>query len=386
MKLYFSNKGHFDVRAMLTFGVSAKDSDTAIGYFGTGFKYAVAIILRLGGSITVRTGCQVYEFKTCTTEIRGKDFDIVFCNGDNAGFTTRLGINWEPWQAFRELWCNCMDEGGKCDVSPLSGDTIIEVECEQVVQAYHDRDVYFLGEGMPIHSTDTCDVYDKQSGWLYFKGVAVQKTGKPGLYTYNVKRGVELTEDRTPRYSFQLDWPIKRAIQSATSVPMLRKIVTSKDKFESEIGYDADFTTSDEFVETVRQVLATGTHCVDSARRLVQKINDKAGNWPEVLLTRVQHTMLERARSSLYRIGIDCDMFPIKIVNGLGDGVMGRSIDGVMYLSLMPFNMGTKQVASTLMEEWVHCKHGCNDFDRTMQNWLFDKILSLAEEIVGEPI
>lgn len=54
-KLYFLNNGEFDVSAMLTFGVSAKESDNPIGQFGTGFKYAIAIILRLGGSISVAT-------------------------------------------------------------------------------------------------------------------------------------------------------------------------------------------------------------------------------------------------------------------------------------------------------------------------------------------
>lgn len=386
MKLYFANSGRFDVRAMLTFGVSAKDSDDAIGYFGTGFKYAVAIILRLGGTVTVRTGDQVFEFTKARELIRDKEFEVVKVNGQDAGFTTRLGINWEPWQAFRELCCNCMDEGGSCGTYPLTGDTVIEVACEQVVQAYHDRDLYFLGEGEPIHSTEWCDIYDKPSRFVFFKGVGIVKTGNPALFTYNIKRGVELTEDRTAKYSFQLDWPIRRALQSMANAPMLRRAFTSKETYESQIGFDADYTTTQEFIETVRQLLAAGSECNESARRLVQKLDEKAGSWPEVSLTRVQHAMLERARKSLSRIGIDCGLFPLKIVNGLGDGVMGRAIDGTMYLSLMPFSMGTKQVASTIMEEWVHCKHGCHDFDRQMQNWLFDKVLSLAEEIAGEPI
>jgi len=43
-------------------------------------------------------------------------------------------------------------------------------------------------------------------------------------------------------------------------------------------------------------------------------------------------------------------------------------------------------VASTLLEEWVHNYHRCADFDRNMQSWLFDKILSIGEEINGEPL
>lgn len=96
--------------------------------------------------------------------------------------------------------------------------------------------------------------------------------------------------------------------------------------------------------------------------------------------------MLERAKRFLFKIDIDIDRYPVRTVTGLGDDVMGRALDGVIYLSEIPFNMGTKQVASTLLEEWVHNKHGCKDFDRQMQSWLFDKILSLAELINGEPV
>ena len=124
----------------------------------------------------------------------------------------------------------------------------------------------------------------------------------------------------------------------------------------------------------------------DFRKVAVAKKDEVAGNWPEVELSKVQQVMLKRASELLRRIDIDVTLFPLKIVNGLGDLVMGRALEGTMYLSLLPFNMGTKQVASTLIEEWVHTKTGAHDFDRAMQSWLFDKILSLAEEITGEPV
>jgi len=112
MKTYFMNNGNFDIRAMMTMGVSAKLSDSAIGFFGTGFKYAVAVILRGGGSVKVSTIDGVYEFTKKEEIIRDQKFDLVMINGSSAGFTTHMGINWEPWMAFRELFCNAKDEGG----------------------------------------------------------------------------------------------------------------------------------------------------------------------------------------------------------------------------------------------------------------------------------
>lgn len=96
-KLYFMNNSEFDISAMLTFGVSAKESDDPIGYFGTGFKYAVAIVLRLGGEFKVTTNSNEYVFTAEKKIIRGKEFQIVMCNGREVGFTTHLGAKWLPW-------------------------------------------------------------------------------------------------------------------------------------------------------------------------------------------------------------------------------------------------------------------------------------------------
>lgn len=385
-KLYFMNHGSFDVRAMLTFGISAKEKDGAIGFFGTGFKYAVAIILRLRGSLKITTGGQCYEFTSRRETIRGQEFDIVYMNGAEAGFTTRLGINWEPWMAFRELYCNCMDENGFVCEAPADYETVIEVCCEQISAAYENRSQYFVS-GSPDYSASGCDIFDKPSRYYFYRGVAVRPLSYPAMWTYNVKSTVELTEDRTAKYEHNLNYPISRALQNMRNETMLRRSLTANaETFEGHVHYDSSWDTSAEFVTMARQLIASGIGVRESVRLLLKKMDEKAGNWPELQLTKVQQQMLSRSIEFLKAIGIHPDQFEIKTVEGLGEGVMGRAMDGKIYLSHLPFNMGTKQVASTLIEEWVHNKFGCEDFDRQMQNWLFDKVISLGEEMAGEPV
>ena len=84
----FQNAGVMDPRAITTFGVSSKENDSAIGYFGTGLKYAIAVLLRYGCEITIWTGGQKYEFTTQKTRIRVNDFEIVQMNGEPLAFTT----------------------------------------------------------------------------------------------------------------------------------------------------------------------------------------------------------------------------------------------------------------------------------------------------------
>lgn len=383
-KVYFKNNGTFDVRAMLTFGVSAKGKDDAIGYFGTGFKYAVSIILRNGGSIKVTSGGEEFVFSRKTEQIRGESFDIVYVNDREAGFTTRLGINWQPWMAFRELYCNTKDENGVIDLDYEEYDTVIEVDCREIFEAYSNRDSYFIDTPV-IHKGSHVDIHEKAGEFIYYKGVAVAHA-EDCQYGYNIKSYLTLTEDRTVRYEWSAYNELRNEWQALKDSKIIRKLVSNIKSFEAKIGFDADRHTSDEFVSVCAQMMKTDAGVNESARKLVNRIAEKKGDWPEILLTKTQLQMLEKAKAFLLSINIAIDDFPIKAVSGLGSGVMGRALDGVIYLSEIPFNQGTKQVASTLIEEWVHNKHGCEDFDRAMQSWLFDKILSIGEELNGEPL
>lgn len=383
--LYFCNGGDFDVRAMLTFGVSAKDNDDAIGYFGTGFKYAVAIILRLGGKIAIESRGKQYKFEARKELVRGEEFEIVYMNGREAGFTTRLGINWEPWHAFRELYCNCTDEHGEVSTERLPMDTVITVDCADIMRAYRDRDQYFVS-GAPIEASNSAEVHENCSDFIFYRGVAVMMASKSPVFSYNIKDHVDLTEDRTVAYKYQPIWAIQKTLQKTKNVPLLRRIFSEQESFECTMGFDTDWGASDEFVSTAKEFIHSGRGVSESVRRFISKMEDKAGDWPEFALTVAQQKMMDRAIWFLESIGVDATGFPIKTVTGLGDDVMGRAMDGTIYLSEIPFQLGTKQVASTLLEEWVHNRHGCADFDRKMQSWLFDKVLSIGEEKIGEPI
>ena len=108
--LVFENAGELDPRFLSTFGCSVKESDNPIGWFGTGLKFAIAVLLRTGHSIRVLTGTRQLEITTRTDTLRGQSFAFVCVDGEPAGFTTELGKNWELWMAYRELYCNTKDE------------------------------------------------------------------------------------------------------------------------------------------------------------------------------------------------------------------------------------------------------------------------------------
>ena len=398
-KIYFMNNGYFDMRAMLTFGVSAKANENAIGYFGTGFKYAVAIILRLGGSISIQTKnesgiIEQYQFVAKKESIRDQEFDIVYLQNAmdgsirEAGFTTRLGINWKPWMAYRELFCNAKDEGGVIStINERKHDTVITVECHDIWDTHANQHNYILSDDAKVLSSHyECDIIAGRSNYIYYRGIAVLETEK-SKFSYNIKSAVSLTEDRTVALLHQVKWPIQRAIQSCDDDSIIRECVVSGDHFEAVNGFDIDWACSQTFLDTCNQMQKTTDRGIcESARIVLKKHVLKNREFEDFALTKVQFMALEKAKKFLFKMDVNVDDYPIKTVNGLGENVMGRALDGVIYLSEIPFNMGVKQIASTLLEEWVHNKTGAKDFDRVMQSWLFDKILTLGENINREPL
>jgi hypothetical protein len=77
--------------------------------------------------------------------------------------------------------------------------------------------------------------------------------------------------------------------------------------------------------------------------------------------------------------------YPITSVKSLGR-YMGLADDGKIYITQLAFDKGMKQVVATLLEEWIHLDFLVNDCTREMQNILFDKIVNMMEEKLGEPI
>lgn len=395
-KVFFMNNGMFDLRGMLTMGLSAKQKDDAIGFFGTGFKYAVAIILRSLGTIKITTKGHdgifyCYEFYTNREIFRDQEVDFIYirdhATGESisANFTTKMGINWQPWQALRELYCNCTDENGLIATEYQPGfDTVIEVECSQIAQAFANIDTYILKKQEPIHKCGDVEIYDSPSDYIYYRGVAVLKVEK-AAFTYNIRSFIELTEDRTVKHEWAAKYAIQRAIQSTENEKVI-EVAVQADCFERDLGADSSWSVSNKYVEVCERLRKSDKGLTESVKAVVDKQVRKIRGFPEFELNEVQKIMVDKCKAFLFKMDVNVDDYPVKFVQELGDNVMGMASSGTICISEIPFTLGTKQLAGTLLEEWVHLKTGCKDFDRRMQNWLFDKVITLGENINKEPI
>lgn len=194
--LCIENPGEVDIAAFTLTGASVKQTE-AIGFFGSGTKYAIATLLREGVKFHVFSGENEIRFSTKTVDFRGEAFDQIFINDEPTSFTTRTGPKWQQRDAVREFVSNALDEGCKTpvsesrNVSGAAGFTRIFLEMTDEIQ--------FMWQHWGAYFTDqTVEVVPalNASGSLFRRGVWISDdTDKELLFNYNF-REISLPESR----------------------------------------------------------------------------------------------------------------------------------------------------------------------------------------------
>ncbi|WP_091738864.1 hypothetical protein [Phenylobacterium immobile] len=248
------NPGLIPIEAVTTMGVSAKEGDNPIGFFGTGLKYAIAGLLRTSHTVTIWRGLDRYDFTTEKAQVRGKSFDFIHMAGpdgsERLGFTTHLGAHWETWQVFRELYSNCLDEGGELytsEVEPAEDHTTVWVHGAAFAEAARERHLYFL-EGEPLYAGTLAEVHRGTGNGIYYRRVLVGRLPKAGAFTYILTAGVTLTEDRTLKDSYIAESWIGHTLAHCTDAAILGDALTATQAFEGGLSYHSPCT---EFAEAV---------------------------------------------------------------------------------------------------------------------------------------
>jgi hypothetical protein len=107
----------------------------------------------------------------------------------------------------------------------------------------------------------------------------------------------------------------------------------------------------------------------------------------EVEMSHLESMILKKAVHFCTSVGFPIDDYSITVHKSLGAGILGEAYKGTILLSQETFKIGTKMVAETLIEEYIHLRYGHEDMTRSMQNMLFNTIVNLAEEhILKEPL
>lgn len=312
MKVVFVTPGLLDIMSFTVMGLSSKpNSGNPIGKFGTGLKYAVAVLLRSGAKVRLFIGGVEYEFYTTQKTFRGKDFNQIKMRKRNSPlkrwtsqdlpFTTDYGKYWKLWQAFRELESNTRDEGGqtlstelvydKRDV-PVSAldhitvhNTVIEVESREFWEVWLNRNEVFLPVNAPIppiSDNNGVEVYHGPSKFIYWRGIRVFDLEEPSLFTYNITKEMTLTEDRTLANVYYATQAIADAVILSSCQDWVETVLMAGEKsFEKRISYDyVNYPPSDLFKRLARRLTQKGSSAYGLYSLYAPKVPEKIIDLP----------------------------------------------------------------------------------------------------------
>lgn len=377
--VFFANAGLIDLDVIRVMGVNVKVKDDPIGHFGTGLKFAIAILLRTGHKMRLVRGGSVYEFTARNVDIRGREFKRVFMNDEALAFTTELGCEWEVWQAYRELHSNTFDESGTISDKALKGDTVIIVEGNAMHREYNNRDQIFVNERKPIASIEGLEVYEGSTPYIYYRGVRVGAITEKFHFTYNINREMGLTEDRTLRSQFDMEWELSRLIPKLTHKGVVVELLGGNGCFDQNLDFTRCASPSKEFCEAAAARYSDQS-LAPAARKLVERDMQNRGDFKDATLSDTSWQKFLGAFTHLR--ALDCTLSPedVRIVETLGPDVMAiyhREKDQI-FLTKSTLDWGLETVVATLYEEWLHKEYHYQDKTRSLQNFLFQRLVAMS--------
>lgn len=219
-----------DLRELFTLGLTTKRDGTKIGHKGSGMKFALALIHRLGSHLIVRVGPHDLKSVNVTEVIRGQEHQIIRLEGSSAGQPSRVKTHisdkagadtWtEPWFALRELVQNALDEGGGWELvqdddrQPDQGTHMLLALSPPLLEAWTERHKW-------MHPRHPEIVYEAPGcTGLYYHGFKVYP-GQDWRWAYDVTGLIErdkLSEDRQLR-NVNLDDLLKQIVKACVDLP-----------------------------------------------------------------------------------------------------------------------------------------------------------------------
>lgn len=415
------NPGEIDVNAFRLLGASTKrDDNTKIGFFGSGLKYAIAVLLRNEIPFRVFAGEKEIKIETKTETFRDKSFQMIKINGSRTSLTTDMGPDWEPWFAIREVYCNALDEGNANltivgDPAGEKDKTIFFVKFDdKLVHLFDNWDQYFSNKRKDLVHEQAGNRYftGKQDLRVYRKGVLCHVEDKPSLYHYDLD-WIDINESRVLKsdWDFKYNMPQKFAVTANTS--MIRNLFENyKGTIEEDFFWEYVHKFNDHWLTVI------GDHhlVIDSvAGYFVDEMKDKPCLvLPGKLVRALKQAFGERVKQigffsdddedSVIRLPNEresryiqeaCEFIreagfnfnsEIKICHFKKDNVLGKAQTRNKEILLSPklFDHGKKMIVAVILEEEAHLDSGMGDMTRGFQNYIFNKLVGLMEEKIGK--
>lgn len=417
------NKGEIDINSFLLIGATNKrGNDDMIGYFGSGLKYAIAVLLKFGIPFSVFTGTKEIKITTSRKDFRGQKIDVIKINGKLTNMTTDMGPSWKAWFAVREIYCNAIDEGehniGITDKpAGEKGKTLFFIQFgDELKHMFSNWDKYFSDKRKDLVIENKLHGVKMFSGnkedlIVYRKGIQCYYEKKSSLYHYDLS-WVDINESRVLESFWDLKFHLPKKIAQMADSGVIKNIFDNyKDTFEGGLEWHYARSFNKEWLDVIdgrtlvvdeiaghfqEEMASNPKGFLILSARMVNALRDYFGNRVTVIgmsdsydsgskleMTTKQAEYTNDALDFLKRGGIEIKA-PIVIYEFQDEQVFGEAKNGEIRLSHKIFDMGKRVVVATILEEASHLDSGKGDKTRAFQDYLFNKLINLLEDKVGE--
>lgn len=380
--LYIHSPNHFDETALRIMGLSAKVNDNSIGRFGTGLKYAVAIILRTGGEITIeRRSAPAITFRTSDAEFRGKAFvgiEMDCGNGwEKLPFTTDYGRDWDLWKAYRELVSNAYDEGGDVSDSLVADETVLEVRGLDEARKVHDL-IFLAHERKVMHRSPNLELSAGVCQSVYYRNIRGRDFPKPIPMQVNILREINLTEDRTIANEYQIRSILEHDIKHLMTEQMVEECFRSRLWDNMACSMSSYDTPSEAFISTAK----TSTFVPNNVASWLTKHNERSNQFRPRQMSSTDEAFVESALAIVRKLMPDASRDELTFVNKLVDAHgLYDSDSGNIYIAATTFSRGRDHLAATIYEELCHKHYGYQDESRSFQEHLLQTLIGMATRV-----
>lgn len=395
--------------ALTLVGASTKDGDDSkIGFFGTGFKYAIAVLMRENVPLGLVVNGRPIRFDTVVRNLGDRSFDVICIDGKESSLTTRMGVEWKKWHAIREIWQNTIDEGGSIHLPNQSAPSLDSGSSFWIDESHDDelKEIIMYWKHYFYEEDDRMqDVVIRKIGLsplnMYKLGMRVvpEDVQVKSFFDYNMT-AIALNEMRLVS-EFGIPYRIATDFFEKFTVADWRLIFTHPMNNES-IEWNAidkyTYRTHNNLQEALSNCRIYPDNYKDVVYRDPLPIILPVSMYENLLA--LYGTRLNFATTNTKWQKVDCVTCmvrlreAIKLIHELFEigAVQGEVVDFNDEYTLGLANIGTEQIQiahkvvhdslisplnfySTVLEEMVHCDQGCQDFDRDMQTWLFNKLI-----------
>ena len=410
--IYFYTESEIPLEALRLMGASTKgDDDTKIGFFGTGFKYAIATLLRENISFGVRINGVDVSINTRITTMRDMEFEEIYIDNMPTSYTTRVGVDWEVWHAVREIWQNTVDENGSIvrnaiTVPEYDGSFfwIDEESNEEMQNVVREWDNYFRStdwDGVEPHSHGDLDFLQ-----IFYRGMRVSGNNQRSLFAYGTQRTQSLNEMRLMR-DYNQEYLVEHLMQEYLIMSEWEYLLNHPERNDS---YEWGRFTNMSFYlpnESLRDALSSYRIYPEGWKdviyqyprplevpfncmvRLMAKFPEldyavQAGGYTEVECAKCAQKLLKVVMQIHTLTGLE---LPAKL--GIGDflqsttlGIQQNSEERIVIahrLLKQDSDLSDLDLWATVLEEMVHANTGHEDNSRALETYLFELI---AENLI----